>query len=236
MSEGSRTAVYAIAGAAVLGVGLLCVAGGLGAVLMLRPEEPAARSGELAIGAQEGLVQTQAAPFAGLLPGTDTSLPWPKPALTAAECNDLTEGGDVPDGCFTGTIACDQTVVGHTRGGIDRFSTEFYAKHFCTPATTNHDGGDERVYRFRSPGRHRVYFTLDTPCADLDLTVLRWDGSGCPKIDSDVLDCDMWPKEGTERERVDVPAEAGWEYLVIVEGKGSDEGAFALHAQCGDWR
>ena len=43
-------------------------------------------------------------------------------------------------------------------------------------------------------------------------------------------------KKGTTREAVDVPAKPGWEYLVVVEGSGDEEGPFAVTAQCGPWR
>lgn len=192
-------------------------------------EEP---SGPATIG-----VRTTPAPKKLLInPGTSTALPPPPVALDATQCNDLTDGGEVKDGCITDTIECGQTVVGHTRGGIDAFNTRFWEKHFCWPGTVPHDGGDERVYRFTATEKGRVYFTLDTPCANLDMMAIRWEGRGCPEMNSEIEDCEAKVKKGTTREAVDVPAKPGWEYLVVVEGSGDEEGPFAVTAQCGPWR
>lgn len=179
-------------------------------------------------------------PKALISPGSDTSLPMPAKGITSGQCDDLTEGGPIrDDGFTTGEIHCDETIVGHTRGGVKLFDTEFYETGFCTPATTQHDGGDERVYIFRSPpGKHRLYFTLDTPCDDLDVTAIRWNEGGYPRLENarNLGDCEMKRQDGTERERIDVPTMDEWTWLVVVEGEGDSEGAFALTAQCGPWR
>src|SRR5690606_9292206 len=134
--------------------------------------------------------------------------------ITRKQCKDLDHGGPVADGCITADLECGQTIIGHTKGGVEVFNTRFYEAHFCTPATTNHSGGDERIYRIRAPEEMgRIYVTLDTPCADLDLAVIRWSGKGCPTLSSDVADCEMWPKDGTKRERVDVPNTGGGYFL-----------------------
>jgi hypothetical protein len=67
----------------------------------------------------------------------------PAPAITEETCGQLTAGA-VTDGCLTGTLSCDQTVVGHTLGGVKRFDTAFWREHKCWPDTVNHDSGDER--------------------------------------------------------------------------------------------
>lgn len=175
-----------------------------------------------------------------ILPGKTHGPPPPVPGITRAQCKDLTDGGPVkgPD-CVTGEIKCGQTIIGATQGGLsdNHFSTRFYEKFFCTPATTHHDGGSERVYHFHAPpGKKRLWFTLDTPCTDLDMAVMRWDDTQkCPTLDSNVVDCDMWPKDGTKREVVDMTSTGESDWLVVVEGKDNNEGAFAVTAQCVDW-
>ncbi|TNF29375.1 MAG: hypothetical protein EP329_15915 [Deltaproteobacteria bacterium] len=188
--------------------------------------------GPISIGAR-----TTPAPKQLIAPGTSTALPPPPIAVDASQCKDLSEGGELKvNDYITDTIKCGQTVIGHTRGGVNKFNTKFWEKQTCWPATVQHDGGDERVYKFVAETKGRVYFTLDSPCADLDLMAMHWSGSSAPTIDSDVPDCEAKIKDGTKREAVDVPAMEGWEYLVVVEGKGEEEGVFALTAQCGPWR
>lgn len=171
-----------------------------------------------------------------ILPG---SISWPPPAepgLTAGQCRDLTDGGPVQsDGCITAVIGCNQTVVGHTRGGIKRYDTRFYESHFCTPALTHHDQGDERVYRLDVPGGdHIAVVTLDTPCGDLDMAAFRWKDSTCPRADHVFDHCEMWPETGTKREQVRLVSQGdGTSWYIVVEGKDDgDEGAFSLTTQC----
>jgi len=136
-----------------------------------------------------------------IMPGTTTGPPPPAEGITRGQCGDLSDGGPVKGpGCLTGTIECGQTIIGHTIGGVELYNTRFYEKHFCTPGTTNHDSGDERIYSLRAPeGKKRLWVTLDSPCADLDLAVIKFAGGDCPNIDSTIPDCEMWPKPGTKR-------------------------------------
>lgn len=180
---------------------------------------------------------TTPAPRQLVAPGTSTALPMPPVAVDASQCKDLTDGGELKvNDYITDVIKCGQTIVGHTRGGSNNFNTRFWEKHTCWPATEQHDGGDERVYKFVAEGKGRAYFTLDTPCADLDMMGILWSGSKAPTIDSDVRDCEGKIHPGTRRERIELPTLEGHEYLIVVEGKGSEEGLFALTAQCGPWR
>lgn len=172
-----------------------------------------------------------------ILPGTISGPPPPAEGITRGQCGDLSDGGAVSGpGCVTAEIECGQTVIGHTKGGVQMFDTRFYEKFFCTPATTNHNGGDERVYHLVAPdGKKRLWVTLDTPCADLDLAVIKYGGSDCPNLDSVVPDCEMWPKSGSKREVVDLTSTGTSDWLIVVEGKDDEEGAFAVTVQCVDW-
>lgn len=162
----------------------------------------------------------------------------PVEAMDAQNCGDLLDGGPVagPD-CVTQVVQCNQVVYGHTLGGTDRFDSRFYEIHMCTPRTTDHDSGDERVYLLEMPeGDHRVKAWLDTPCADLDLTVMTVpDSTTCPTKDQGLLKiCDMWPKPGKQREHVEISTQGKTHVMFVVEGKNKDEGAFALTIQCNE--
>jgi hypothetical protein len=226
----------------VLVGGLLCVGLAGGGFLYYQQQQAVAEltpDGDAEVGSRPAAEMPSLIP-AALLGGSDTSLPWPVPGIGASQCQDLTDGGPIQDdGFLTGELHCDETIIGHTRGGVQLFDTEFYEQGFCTPATTQHDGGDERIYLFRAPpGRHRVYWTLDTPCADLDVTAIRWKRPGYPKLSDarGLADCETLRKDGTERERISSPSTGEEVWLIVVEGEGDNEGAFALTAQCGPWR
>ena len=157
----------------------------------------------------------------------------PVEALTADMCDQLDHGGPVagPD-CITAEITCGETVVGHTIGGVDRFNSTFYEKAFCTPATT-HDDGFERVYRLTiPPGDWKATVWLDTPCADLDVAAIEYNGKGCPTDDTMINRCDMWPAPWGVREKLELVSQNGTTWLLAVEGKNFEEGPFALHVEC----
>ena len=156
--------------------------------------------------------------------------------IRAEEC-DKVEGGAAPEGpdCLSGTLSCGDTIVGHTQGGVQLFDTKFYEKRYCTPATTNHDGGDERVYKLVLPDRDlEVDVYLDTPCADLDLAAMEWNGDECPNEGSHIRRCEMWPKDQNAREKVHLSSKGGSTWLIVVEGKDDEEGAFSLTVDCGE--
>lgn len=169
-----------------------------------------------------------------ILPGSIAGPPPPEAGIHASQCRDFDHGGPVEGpGCLTGVLRCGETLVGHTVGGVNRFDSRFYEKQFCTPRITNHDGGDERVYRLDMPdGDWTALVTLDTPCADLDLAAMRWDGDDCPTVGHNVTHCEMEPKSGTAREQVRLASQRATSWFVVVEGKDQEQGAFALTVQC----
>jgi len=169
-------------------------------------------------------------------PGADPQQPvGPEPVLTNESCDQLDDGGPVagPE-CITAEITCGETVIGHTRGGTQSFDSKFYDKKFCTPATTNHDGGDERVYRLKMPaGDWTATAWLDTPCADLDLAGIEVSaGDTCPTMESAVPRCDMWPQGHGKRESIELTSQEPTTWLLVVEGKNDQEGPFGLHVTC----
>jgi len=170
-----------------------------------------------------------------VLPGTNTGPAAPDEAVTADMCDDMEDGGPVNGPyCITADIQCDETVVGHTIGGTKRFDSRFYDHMQCTPMTTDHDGGDERVYRLQMPeGEWTATVWLDTPCADLDVAgMVSPSADSCPTPTSHVPRCDMWPARRGKREKLVLVSQKPTTWLLVVEGKDDEEGPFALHVVC----
>jgi hypothetical protein len=171
-----------------------------------------------------------------VMPGKITKPGEPPVAITKDTCGTLNDGGPVIDGCMTAEIHCGDVVIGNTRGGAEKLNTRFYEKYFCTPGTTQHDGGDERIYKLVvTEPQMRVLAYLDTPCADLDIAAFR-EGSGatCPNPDAEIPRCEMKVKKEA-REFVDIRDNDPTTYWIVVEGKGEEEGAFSLSVQCEKW-
>jgi len=143
----------------------------------------------------------------------------------------------------TADIKCGETVVGHTRGGVNRFNTRFYERNTCWPGTRNHNGGDERVYRFvpdkserfqRGESRMRVSAYFDTPCADLTFTKMVGELNRCPTESAKLCDsANPFNREDGTRNIMNWTVDAGEVYYLLVEGGDDAEGAFSISLACG---
>jgi hypothetical protein len=168
-------------------------------------------------------------------PAQSDSRPQPPPSpIAEANCHDVVDGGDVNGpGCLTAVIKCDQTVIGNTVGGVDLYDTKWYEAHQCTPAVTNHDGGDERVYRLDVPeGDWSAFVTMYSPCADLDVAAYLWTDSGCPPQDAPTGRCEENRVAGRQDERLTLVTQHQASWYIVVEGVDEQEGLFALTVQC----
>ena len=168
----------------------------------------------------------------------------PDPGVSAAQCGTLSDGGPVngPD-CVTAEIKCGETVVGHTRGGVNRYNSMFYQNNTCWPSTRNHNGGDERVYMFvpdkserfmRGETRMRVTAYFDSPCADLTFTKMVGDRGVCPKDSAKLCDsANPFNREAGTRNIMNMTVDKGEVYYFLVEGGDDAEGAFSISLMCG---
>lgn len=165
----------------------------------------------------------------------------PPPGLTTDQCKQVNAGGPVKGpGCVSSEIKCGQTIVGHTRGGGKNFNTKWYDDHYCWPETRNHNGGDERLYRFDPnangiPARFWGDVWFDTPCEqDLTFTVfMSRDSDVCPA--KDLKNCEtpnpFTPQNRTRRNQR-VLIDPGEIWYVLVEGADDKEGAFSVTFNC----
>jgi len=136
-------------------------------------------------------------------------------------------------GCLSGSIACGETVKGTTVGGSTHFDGQRYRASYCFPAADDAYTDPERVYAFELPADNEATFTLDSPCAELDLVVLRWEGEpACPGADERITECegDKNPGGGSARLWNDSQAH----YLLIVDGDQGAAGNFTLSVSCRD--
>ena len=173
----------------------------------------------------------------GVQAGKITKPGEPPIAILKEACGGMTDGGPVIDGCMTAEVHCGDVIVGHTRGGVQKLDTKFYEKFMCTPATTQHDGGDERIYKLVvDKPQMRVLAYLDSPCANLDIAAFReGTGSTCPDVTGAIPRCEMQVKKEA-RKFVDIRDNDPTSYWIVVEGQGeADEGAFSLSIQCETW-
>ncbi len=136
-------------------------------------------------------------------------------------------------GCVTAPIVCGQTIQGTTVGGSRQFTGDRYVHSYCFPTTEDSHQGTERVYAFQLQTDQRATFRLDSPCADLDLAVLRWqDTDHCPGSTVAISECEGQNRGGGGTAKVwnNRPAR----YLVIVDGSDAKGANFDLSVTCVD--
>lgn len=181
------------------------------------------------------VADTRRLPVVADPPSPIEETPAPPLGMNADSCGSIAGGPIGSDGCLTSVLRCGDVAFGNTRGGVRRYDSRFYERSFCTPRTTDHDGGDERVYRLDVPRGTRARVWLDTPCADLDLAAIRHLGEECPSPVEDVAQCEENIRSGNDRERVDLWNDEPTTWWIVVEGKDEQEGDFSLTVQCEPW-
>lgn len=151
----------------------------------------------------------------------------------SGDCDPLDPGPVPGPDCLSGSIACGSSVTGTTVGGSDVLDEAFYEAVFCfVPSDTY--AGAERVYTFVLPAATVASIALDSPCADLDLVVVRWEEEKrCPRENSltGACDADAGPGDG----RVDdlwSSNDDDARYLLVVDGKDDVEHNFTLSVTC----
>ena len=82
--------------------------------------------------------------------------------------------------------------------------------------------GRERTYHITVPAGAKATFTLESPCDDLDIFVLRWElwesNEQCPDYGNSVIECEADDsREGGEVEVYADPAR-DTNYLVMIDG------------------
>jgi hypothetical protein len=135
-----------------------------------------------------------------------------------------------PTGCINGYIKCGESIEATTVGGESRWDDDFYASKFCFPAKTGHPA-PERAYVLELPDYMQATIQLQSDCVDLDLSVMSWNYQGsCPDIRHAVFTCDASDKRGWDE--VLIQNFSKRTYLIGVDGKGQQAGAFRLVVTC----
>ena len=141
---------------------------------------------------------------------------------------------DTDTGSHNGSdlVDCDDPVVDNTAFGTMNMDITQYEAWYCTWGS-DYDG-PERIYSFAHPGGD-VTLTLDSPCGDLHMFSIRWEGwdtdDECPTEDYAILECDVQDDGDGGTLTVWQPTD-GKHYLISVDGPEGDELPFALTVTC----
>ncbi len=149
-------------------------------------------------------------------------------------CEQTISTGAPTQDCVTTSLSCDTRKVDTLKRGQAEYGATEYTAWYCGWTSGDPWSGRERVYSFRHPGTGTVKFTLDSPCADMDLIVVRWgyfasDGI-CPSAATTLIsECEM---TSSSRDYVSIYASTPSDYLVIVDGGEDAEENFSLEIDC----
>jgi hypothetical protein len=151
-------------------------------------------------------------------------------------CDQSISTGPPTNDCVTSTLSCDTRKIDTLKRGYALYGAAAYQAWYCGWTGGDPWSGSERVYAFEHPGTGTVTFTLDTPCAEMDLVVLRWgyfasEGT-CPTESTSLIsECEMDMDSG-DSGQVSVYASSPADYLVIVDGVDGAEENFSLEIAC----
>lgn len=150
-------------------------------------------------------------------------------------CDQSISTGPPDEACVTSSLSCDTRKLDTLKRGNAEFGADEYQAWYCGWTGGDPWSGRERVYSFSHPGTGTVTFTLDTPCAEMDLVVVRWgyfasEGS-CPTESTSLIsECEMDMANGDGE--VSIYASTPADYLVIVDGVDAAEENFSLEIDC----
>lgn len=152
----------------------------------------------------------------------------------AAWCDEVHDtGAPVGPDCFSGTLACGDTLEATTSGGESLFASEDYTSNFCFPNLDQSSyAGSERAYLVALDSGVEAVLSVSAACAALGVAVMRWtDANTCP-VDTAVPSC-----EGDEGPGDFSIAFGGFDssnqWVVVVDTRDEESAAFRLALTCG---
>lgn len=152
----------------------------------------------------------------------------------ASWCGDaLDTGAPAGPDCFSGTLACGDTITATTAGGASAFGTDDYGHLFCIADIAGRGyAGSERVYWIDPGGDVYVEARLEG-CAPMAVSAMRWTNADtCPDPAGSVAACEG--VEGDESMSVvfgGYPEANTW--ALVVDTADAEPAAFRLTIECG---
>ena len=135
------------------------------------------------------------------------------------------------DTCIADTLSCGDTVRAVNTGGPTQLQGSEYASFWaCAVVGEQSYSGNEQHFFFTHPGNGDVTVGLDSPCEDLDLFVIRWDGGSCVREGLSIIECDG--AVGSGGGSVTIWNNEAVGYVIVVDGPKGEEGPYAVSLTC----
>lgn len=160
--------------------------------------------------------------------GGDDSDDTEAPAECDEELDESPPGG--PD-CYTGTLACGDSLTATTVGGSEVMDGDLYEEGYCFVPFEDYDAA-ERAYLLEVPEDTMVTLTADFGCQDMAVVAMLWsDEDTCPYEGSGVFVCEGKGASGAA-ELLILPDDRDSLYVVVVDAPAGQEGVFTLDVLC----
>lgn len=108
--------------------------------------------------------------------------------------------------------------------------SEYASFWACAVVGSQDYSGSEQHFSFTHPGTGDVTIGLDSPCEDLDLFVIRWDGGSCVREGLSIIECDGAVGSGGGSVTIWNNEPSG--YVIVVDGPKGEEGPYAVSLTC----
>lgn len=135
--------------------------------------------------------------------------------------------------CVSASVSCGETVEATLAGGLSDWVAADYTGAFCfTNFEQNDYEGPERIFALELAAGTNATVTLHTPCADLDLSAVRWERDLCPDAGDPLSDCEGSDDAGDDSVSFSWDDTSHW--LIIVDAKTAADGDanFRVSVEC----
>jgi hypothetical protein len=131
-------------------------------------------------------------------------------------------------------LSCGESVLATNANGPSQLDGGAYASFWaCAVVGTENYSGNEQHFFFEHPGTGYVRIGLDSPCEDLDLFVVRWDGGSCLHPGLSIVECEGQVSSGGGWLYVWNNNPAG--YVIVVDGPNGENGPYGVTLNCDDY-
>lgn len=132
--------------------------------------------------------------------------------------------------CITRDVVCGETFEATTAGGTDSFTGDAYENWYCVVSPDPYEG-TERVYRLDLESDADVTVTVESPCEEVDLMVLRWQYDDCPTAESSSASrCEGSADAGDDSILAD--GAVGDRWLIIVDTPAGVDTPYTVTITC----
>jgi hypothetical protein len=139
-----------------------------------------------------------------------------------------------PNTCQAAQLSCGDSIIATNVGAPTNLDGSVYASFWaCAVVNTEAYAGGEQHFFFEHPGTGYIRIGLDSPCEDLDIFAMRWDGNSCLQEGLSIVECDG-----------EVSSGGGWFYIwnnqpsgyvIVVDGPSGQTGPYGVTLNCDDY-